>query len=240
MYDMKLYPDSLVPNVNYKGEIDIPTLLEKHDFHISRRIKEPKEKSVYEEDGVWYLNRDALKEIDHEMSVNLLGAGFHIEHTKFRQVGQASEAWHEGEAVDKMQYSQDVYEENDSFPILYRGKNLVGKKVPYSRPVQSISNEQNELLAKIQEIAKAKLSSQDSIDIKAELGLKHSPSRLNYWHLILQIKPSHDEQAMKNTKPTWKKDLMKIVRRDFLSSIEMPDPSFTPETIEEEWYLIRP
>lgn len=212
MYDMSLYPDELIPQIKYKPEVSINDLRDKQDFLISRRIDGIFEDCTYIQGGVCRLKDDALDNFDEQLSLNMLGTGFMIDHTKFRQVKPASDKWN-GEIVDKFKYAEQVEFIEPSFAAIYLASKVHQKRVPYDRTFdkKSYADDLEKKLNTIQDVAYKRLGDKE-MQLNAVVTLDHDSTNVNYWHIVMRLQPSECEEYVKNVKAVWRQTMMGIVR----------------------------
>jgi len=209
---MSHYPDELIPQVGYKPVVCIDELRNIQDFHISRRIDGSVENCTFVQGGVYRLKDDALDTFDEQLSMNLLGAGFLIDYTKFRQVKPASDKWN-GESVNKFDYAEQVEAKDPSFAAIYLASRVHQRRVPYDRTFEKkgIADDLEKKLNAIQDVAHNRLGDKD-MRLNAIVTLAHEPSNTNYWHIVMHLKPSETEDYVKNVKAVWRQTMLNTVR----------------------------
>lgn len=241
---MKLsdYPDRIFPKANYKQTIDLDLLLESHDYQVSRRIDVPFEEATDDLGGELYLRPSIIESFDERLSMNILGAEFKVDDTKYSQRGISSKPWTYEMEIDKEQVLQNIEYKELSFPAVFDASCLT-RTIPYNRAFNK-KQEADDLINALGRIvdcidknmADCKLVS----DIPSNSFLKHSPTVSNYWHVEFQIKPSPLEPPLVNVKSSWKKSLLQQYREECFANHPIlqydNDESFAK--VEEEWFVL--
>jgi hypothetical protein len=208
MFDMNQYPDALIPQSEYANKIALETLKK---FYLSRRIDGTVEDATFEEDGQRILKRSVIEdEFDAQLSMNLLGGGFRLEDTAFRQVREAAAEWHSPLKVDKMQYGECVTRVAPCFAVVLDASTLY-RTISYERVFDKVADADAMRTSLRQPPLTDAAAPKRVAGIEAQSSLLHSPTYTNYWHVQLQIKPSPLDAPLNNvstkTKSAWRRAL---------------------------------
>ena len=191
---MHLYPTKILPRSYYKLRIDITRIFsEIGDFWVVRRGNGPLSTVSYVFGGKTRLLRDAFGEKIVGYSMNIIGGAFNpVKHIKYRQITKGTNDWN-GSPVFIFDYIHDYKYIKDGFPIFFRASLFQNLEVPYKKPV---SKEEHKVLtsdAHKHKIIEDKFDIDGLVKVKGHTSLIHSPNCLNYWHIMLQTFPAHDD-----------------------------------------------
>ncbi|MGG7666848.1 hypothetical protein [Dyadobacter sp. BHUBP1] len=140
--------------------------------------------------------------------MNLLGGNFVKDDIKFRTRHDGNDDW-EGEPVLLSEYN-NLYEvlAEDNPPIYFGLSRIHNRTVPYQMDVSG--NKEAKKFAQ----ACGKLMANNRSDLMATTVVKHAPTKMNYWHVILDIKTtntSEGERSVRAAKSTWQKEVCSSV-----------------------------
>ena len=160
------------------------------------------------------LNENCFEHIVH-LSMNLLGGSFRPEHVFFVQNKPGSNDWIAGETVDFQDYLNCIDECATATPIFYRDSVLCQPSI--SVPV--VFNDKQAYKAYCQCFNEKKFPPYKegaSIGVTFETKLEHRPTKLNYWHIQLEVYPELKDEMLKNDSGVWRSRIFDHIRNAIL------------------------
>jgi hypothetical protein len=176
------YPSSILPNATYVREIDINNLLIDSYFFVTRRF-ECLIGDLYDSElDILKSSAFILRDVPG-MSMSILGAFFISEYNKFRPINEGQEIWADGSDVLLSDHINN-YEIIEPFLSAYfPGNEIHDQSVPF---FHSIEKQTVKLLVKDgQEPVVDK--KENKYKTFGKTLLKHAPTKLNYWHVELEL-----------------------------------------------------
>jgi hypothetical protein len=165
--------------------------LANYEFLLVRRTdKNPVD--AFDENG--FLRSDAL--IDElrdvpEMSMNLLGGLFELQHIKFIPKQEASKKWTTPHKIKFRDYKNSFRVLNESYPIYFLFNDIHNQVIPYQR------NSNDPKVQKLYKKLKIPLTSNSLVDFEGKTVVSHEPINLNYWHIEFLLSDPKEEQEVK-------------------------------------------
>ncbi len=201
------YPTCVIPYFHYKYKIDINHLICEDNCVIVRRSDKSEEESFNDLD---ILREDIISESDvPNLSMNLYGGKFNNTHLKFRCVRPATDLWN-GEKIKISKY-RTFYLLLDTYsPIYFLIKDLHNKEFPYYK---TDDKETKKLLTALN---LSTLSENGKVKLNGKSFVEHTPTKLNYWHVELQIKDVQDSE-IKHAKSAWQKSAAEYAYKDIIT-----------------------
>jgi hypothetical protein len=130
--DGNIYPDALIPQPDYRGEIGWTELLEQvPEVEVIRRADLPFEETFTEE-GRLRIDAIPYKRVPG-MSLHMPGEGLQTEDIRFKQKGPAGVTWQAGTPVEVAPLLAEVETQSPYCPIFFRAKDLHDQAFPYRR-----------------------------------------------------------------------------------------------------------
>lgn len=160
------------------------------------------------------LKEKCFEHIVH-LSMNLLGGSFKPEHILFVQKRPGSDKWESGEKVDYKDYKGCVEKCETATPVFYRDKVLCQPSI--SIPV--IFNDKQAYNAFCQynkEKVFPRYNKGESISVAFETKIEHHPTKLNYWHVQLEVYPELKEEMLNNDTGVWRSRIFNHIRNVIL------------------------
>ncbi len=227
---LSCYPLRLLPTICYRREIDIDRVSNDLSCSVVRRAEGSYNDTFNEFDNA----RQNFISVDRipELSMNLLGGKFETEDIRFRTRHDGSSNW-EGEAVLLSEYNDSYEILDDNYPPIYFGLSRIhNRTVPYQMDVSG--NKEARKFAQ----AFGKLTENNKSDLIATAVVKHAPTKMNYWHVILDIKTtntSEGERSVRTAKSTWQKEVCSSVLGQILVVEASPTLALN-STIARQYY----
>lgn len=223
------YPVSIIPSIKYKQYIEIDNLISENEFVIVRRSEKSKS-DTFDEFG--WLREDALisgYDSVPGLSMNVLGGKFQVKHISFNPKGIAAKEWVKDK--DSFLWFRYIWKATllkITTPIYYKISDLHKKQFPYHK---TTDKNFNKLMANL---PVKPLIVGGKAHCFATSIIKHSPNKLNYWHIEFHlndgIKPEKetiktsqvknknfdDNQLAKINDTPWADQIMFFALRDCL------------------------
>lgn len=233
MCDICSYPKEILPDSSYKKTINIDDIINDGiELCLTRRSSvSPCEYTI---GGKRFLKEDALTKDALNYSLNLMGGKFKKDHVPWRQKKEANNDW-DGSDVDLSNY-KDMVEYIHSCDIIYfKSSQIHNIPIPYLRSVDNDKElgKYEENITKLGKTIKEVWNeSSKEIEIYGTILLKHEPTMLNYWHVIIAAYSAENPpKKVDDTKGKWKKSLnaaiLMLLKGNYLSS--SPEISSIPE-----------
>ena len=226
----KVYPICILPYLHYKLKIEdtsINQLVNEDNCVIVRRSGKSEVDSFNE---LEILKEDIISEKSvPNLSMNLYGSKFTNEHLKFRCFGEAINLW-EGEKIKLSNYKSFYNILETHSPIYFLIKDLHNKIFPYYKTDDKDTQ-------KLLRILGLNISSENGkVKLNGKSKVIHSPNKLNYWHVELQIK-DNQESEIKNTNSAWQKSAALYAYNDIVVMSAKKNPPQNIFKIPSEIYL---
>ena len=207
------YPTRILSRSYYKPKIEISKLFEElGDFWIVRCGEGKLEdvSSVY--GGRRRLMRDAFGKKIVGYSMNLLGGEYDgVKHIKYRPKGKGAKEWKGKKAVFFLRYLFCFKYLKYGYPIFFKASIFQGVEVPYEKKVDKKEYSILTSDAHKHKIIEDKLQSEGLVKVKGHTLLTHSPNNLNYWHIMLQTFPAHDDEKELTREDKWREPLFDYI-----------------------------
>ncbi len=181
------YPIKILPRTNYRLEIDCNELISEDCNIVLLHRSNKNINDTFNELG--HLREDSiLAENVPRLSMNFLGSFFKIKFIKYSAINPATKAWG-GEKIDHSLYAHLFTIKRPSIPIFFKASDLHNKKFPFTLKKESPKAKEylkyfNTKIGKETEEAR----------FDGSLQIKHSPNKLNYWHIeLLLMSPTGNE-----------------------------------------------
>lgn len=212
-----VYPLELLPQPGFCVPFLFSALKEKYGgyavcYRIEGTIEENCETGGF--NGHKVLKEKCFEHSVH-LSMNLLGGFFKPEHVHFVQKKPGSNDWIVDEVVDYKNYQGCVDECEIATPIFYRDNVLCQPSI--SIPV--IFNDKQAYKAFCQYFngkAFPQFKKGESVWVTFETKIEHHPTKLNYWHVQLEVHPELREEALDNENGVWRSRVFQHIRSAIL------------------------
>lgn len=202
------YPLSILPQKSYVHRIDIDALCKEISIFVVRRSQKTGA-DLFNKFGK--LREDALSETDLiNMSMNLLGGAFKLEHLGFNPTKKATRNWDGKASIFYSKYHDLVQILPHTTPIFFNVLDIHGQNIPYQR---SKDKDVNKLMAKLNI---KPLETDGKYELYAKSVVNHEPTYLNYWHVEFQIRDV-ENNLVSNTKSSWKKNVAEMALKHIIS-----------------------
>jgi hypothetical protein len=214
------YPIRIIPKQSYKTEITIQDILDINDTAIVRRSLR-NHKDIFDRFGS--LRQDALIEDLKDvpgLSMNLLGASFKTNDIRYIAKGVASKKWDGFENKLWLNYIKYASFSCDATPIFFYLKDIHNKTVPYVVPQKTTNEEKFKKLKKAFSF-EIKEDGEEATIFGASV-IKHTPNKLNYWHVefvILDIEARYTPTETKITRKRSSSNYVKTAAEHALNDI---------------------
>ena len=165
-------------------------------------------------DGHKVLKEKCFEHVVH-LSMNLLGGSFKPEYVFFVQKKPGSNDWIVGESVDFKDYSNCIDECATASPIFYRDSVLCQPSI--SIPV--VFNDKQAYKTYCQSINEKKFppyKEGTTVWVTFETKPEHCPTKLNYWHVQLEVYPELKDEMLKNDSSIWRSRIFGHIRNAIL------------------------
>ncbi len=227
------YPLEIIPRMHYPGKISWSHILNKNKrFYVCRRIERPLSDCVTNlAGGVKELDPDCLGQHIVKMSMNLLGGCFNEEHLVFRTLKEASKPWL-SEDIDFDLYRNNVENLGSAYPLYYSSEDIHRKNYPIELNFEKKDKDKyNALRNSVRTLCLDVFKGMDTdVSMECTLFISHEPTKLNYWHVQLDVKPSleDDSKSFKNDN-SFRKDIYTqlvcdILCKKFIEEVDHIDP----------------
>lgn len=160
------------------------------------------------------LNEKCFEHVVH-LSMNLLGGPFKPEHVRFIQKTPGSNNWAVDEKVSFMDYQGCVEECATATPIFYRDNVLCQPSIS----VQVIFNDKQAYKAFCRYFSESSFPQfKNGVSVWAtfETRIEHRPTKLNYWHVQLEVYPELKEEMLDNDNGIWRSRVFEHIRSTIL------------------------
>lgn len=206
---MRKYPKEVVPKTIYKKRLVFKTLRPIYpNMSVLRMVKGQKEDYYDDSSDNKELTDRIFQGTIQNLSMNLLGGKFKIEHYSFRPKNDgASDEW-DGDLVNLYQFKDSYIDENPSFYVCFNVDDIDETAYPFSIKFKNQEDRDfmeeravavlNEREVQIdQEVVEKFVSSVDPVKVQVLMQLTHRPNNLNYWHVTLDTtRPDDPEYIM--------------------------------------------
>ena len=163
------------------------------------------------------MREDALSETDViNMSMNLLGGAFKLEHIQFNPTKEATRNWNGTEPIFYSKYHALVQTLPHAMPIFFNASDLHDKNIPYQR---TKDKDATKLMV---ELNIKPLETDGKYELQAKSIINHEPTQLNYWHVEFQIKDIENKLIL-NTKSSWRKNVAEMALKHIVSMSAFTD-----------------
>lgn len=210
---MREYPNEVVPKATYKKQLVFKAL--KSDYPnmlVLRMVRGQKEDYYDDSSDVQELTDRIFQGTIQNLSMNLLGGKFKIEHHSFRPKNDgASDEWNGGD-VNLSKYRNSYIDEIPSFYVCFNVDDIDGTTYPF--PVKFNNQEERDAMEEKaksilverevqidQDVVDKFVSSENKVNVQVLMQLVHRPNNLNYWHVTLDTtRPDNSEYIMPDEK----------------------------------------
>ena len=226
MEETSCYPASIMPRGDYVFALDVDALNEQlQSVYMVRRLEGQPYHMLGEEK---VLDDEAIPEDVIDWSVCLLGGKFQVEDLRWRQFGEGASPW-KGEDV-KLEDFEGYYELKDNMTPLYLA---MGKfhnvYVPYQRNFGSVQDVLR-YHEKTGELSNQEIEGWDkvsSLECQEHVTVVHAPNKLNYWHMMIQVRPLDMEAPIdRNKKGALKRNVRAALHLYISNTVTLEHPSF--------------
>lgn len=176
------YPICIIPKKRFEQYINIDELLSDNEYIIVRRSEKP-QNEIFDEFG--WLREDALVNTYREvpgLSMNILGGNFRPRHIQFNPKGDAAKEW--AKDIDSSLWYKYIWNVKylwNTTPIFFKLSEIHRNEFPYQRNADTNLNKILNSLNLTPKVIDGKAL------IKGVSVLKHSPNKLNYWHIEFHL-----------------------------------------------------
>lgn len=215
---MTAYPKELLPQRNYAHSLQFDRMLDFLPLTVMRRsdvkidysaINRLPENCITKEDVVG-------------LSMNLLGGSFKAEeHLRYRTKGRGNENW-DGETISDVKEGDYEIVKVES-PVYFSCKEIHRVSIPYERHFNKRQDWETYHKNSSDVSYSEMVWRRDSpYEVCGEIYIVHKPTRMNYWHVELQISELEGKgMYIERTKANWNRCLRRKVvdhlRRNYLS-----------------------
>lgn len=207
------YATSIIPRQDYIRELNLCTIIPKHDFGILRRIKGTG--PLFDVlNGQKVLKHSALDPCElPDMSMNILSVFFPKDAYRFNQEAQAKKPWAK-EFVRMKDFKGCIVYKSDTSFIVFQASELNNQEIDYPRKFSS--KDEYDALPNAIKIGLDAFSRANTYPLKALITLTHKPTKTNYWHITLNVAQFKGAKAIKNTSSSWKKKMCEVILTSYL------------------------
>lgn len=184
------YPIRILPKEQYVRRIDVGLLHKECQTSLLARRLDAEECPFHYIGGRKLLNEGVINDDVLDWSTNLLGGEFKIEDVFWRQKGEGIEEWNDGD-VDICKYNGCYEHTKSSYCVFIAINSLHNITVPYKRVFGSKSDLEK-YLEKTHDITVDAIEQQHAgyeQECRATITIEHKPTKLNYWHMTIEITP---------------------------------------------------
>lgn len=206
---MRKYPNEVVPKPTYKKRLAFKTLRSDYPTMLVLRMVKGRKEDYYDKSSENYELTDRIFQgTIQNLSMNLLGGKFKIEHHSFRPKNDgASDEWNGGE-VNLSKYKGSYIDEIPSFYVCFKVDDIDGATYPF--PIQ-FDNQQDRDSMEVRatavfaerevqidhDVVDKFVSSAEKVNVQILMQLVHRPNNLNYWHVTLDTtRPDSSDYIM--------------------------------------------
>ena len=160
------------------------------------------------------LKENCFEHIVH-MSMNLLGGSFKPEHVRFVQKKPGNKAWVVDEIVNFKDYQGCVDECTIATPIFYRDNVLCQPSI--SVPVIFDDKQAYNAFCRYFSVKTfPQFKKGTPVRVTFETRIEHRPTKLNYWHVQLEVYPELKEEMLNNNDGIWRSRVFDHIRSTIL------------------------
>ena len=206
--DIEEYPVCILPYSHYRKRINIEDLSDKENCVIVRRSNKSSDDSFTE---VGTLREDVIfaKDIP-SLSMNLYGSRFTNSHLGFRCFDKAMELWDGIETIKLSNYTDCYSIISECSPVYFYLNTLHNRNFPYYRA------DDKETQKILKELNINPLSVNGKVEFAGSATVIHTPNKLNYWHVELEIKDARNT-SIKYGKPEWIKSAVSLAYSNLIA-----------------------
>lgn len=210
------YPKELIPNSNMMFPFPLQSLVErKGDYVVCYRLKGTVDDNMDEDTlgGMEVLKEECFEHIVH-MSMNLIGGGFRPDHVIFVQKKPGSDPWNGAEDVCLEDFAHCIEEMAEATPVFY----LASKVNNMERTVKATFNNSDAYKAFKNAMVNAKPDCWPefykgiSVDVPFAICIEHAPSKLNYWHVQMEVYPKLTGEQLNSEGGVWRERIFNQIR----------------------------
>lgn len=211
---MREYPKDIIPNSKYKHRLKFKPLLDLYpDLMVLRMVG--KEYAECTDDGTaeGNLTDKIFDGSVQNLSMNLLGGLYKIEHESFLPQKEAAETSWNGGDVDFEKYRESYIDKNPCFHVCFHVKDIHNTTYPFPITFQK-EDERNAMADKVremfendtelqidQDVVEKFVDANSKVNVQVKMTLVHRPNLLNYWHVTLDTtRPDNPDFVMPGEK----------------------------------------
>lgn len=191
------YPIRILPQKRYVKNINIDELNEhcKKSFLVRRLA--PDENPFHNIGGQKLLKEGVIKDDVLDWSTNLLGGEFKVEDIQWKQEGEGCSYW-KGEEINIADYEGCYTCLESVYPVFIAIGKLHKMGIPYKRKfgqksdVIHYAEDTHDLTKEDVE----QWTPKEDPQCHATITVEHKPTKLNYWHMTVEITPLDFKEPM--------------------------------------------
>jgi len=226
------YPLTIISSRKFVVSINLDLLLDNQDVYVLRRSDHSPEDTF---NDMGYLRADVIKTARMPLlSVNLLGALFKPEYSKYRISNGGDSKWN-GECVFISEHLNDYSELPESCNIYLHANLAHGQSYPFAFDTKD-PNHRKELDKYLKGMGLPTIKEGGGNDLKGTIKLKHDPRKLNYWHVEYHVY-NYDDQEILTAKRALDKNACDRVITNVISVSASRHVKNIP-TIPQQYYKI--
>lgn len=234
MEEIDCYPVSIMPQEDYVPVLDVDALNKRlQSVYMARRLEG---RPYHIIGGEKVLDDEAISEDVIDWSVCLLGGKFQVEDLRWRQLGEGASSW-TGESV-KFEDFEGYYELRDNMTPLYLNmRKFHDVYVPYQRRFGNMNDilSYREKTGEPSELELEKWDKTSPLECQEHITVVHAPNKLNYWHMMIQVRPLDMERPIdRNKKGALKRSIRNALHLYISNTVTLEQPSF--DIVSGEFY----
>lgn len=216
-----IYPPNLIPIKGWKKRINVNDV---PNFPVVRRIhrdfKSDSDLYIDLGQGAYHIKLDAADVLGLtklvDLSMNIVSEDSSIDNARFHHGmlssnGDKISNWN-GENVNPSEYGNICHYAHPCYLLVFESQHIHNIQFPYERTLnsyQEFENEKNDI--NVQSLVDSVFKKNQTYQILGEISLRHDPTPLNYWHIVLDIRAPKSKNPIKDNNSKWKKNMQYCV-----------------------------
>jgi hypothetical protein len=227
------YPSKILPKRSFKNYLDFDVLFDTQSTYLIRRSDRSKEVTFDQLGDTQYILREDVLNIHDipNLSVNLLGGKFKVQHTKFRVFNKSlgSKRWNGSSKIYLSEHIDSYTIEKEYSPIFIDSTNIHDLSIPYQKPFDKHTER---LLRELNIEIKPE---NNKYNFTGKIRFVPDPINLNYWHFELKVL-DYKNEIIDNNSSNWLKEFCGQILRDVIIVNSSP---LEPEVVKipSQFYL---
>lgn len=241
------YPVSLIPVKGWKCNINLD---EANPFLVGRRVvgdwEKDKDRYFTTVDGKSYsltihddfqlpdLNVSTLA----NMSMNLISEDSGVDNLAFwhKKLSEKEKYW-KGGWVFPWMYRNCLQYEQKCYFVVFQSVNIHHRTFQYPRQYKKkVEWEKDKSKMHLSEGIDAIFNGGQIYQVTGEVCLKHEPTDMNYWHVVLVISAPQGAPGLKRTKEGWREEVGRIILKTVLRRNILINPVENVTVLKRKYY----